>query len=107
MNLVYDVTVGERRMGNKNFFTRTKIYYGDVYLREGMSDLRIFVDRTVEVLENAVDVVERFYVFRSVPRIIPRSVLRFSTERTVFPRSVYVQFDDDFGFFDSARETER
>ena len=90
MNLVYDVTVGERRMGNKKFFTRTKIYYGDVYLREGMSDLRIFVDRTAEALVNAVDVVERFYVFRFVSRIISRSVLRFSIERTVFSRSVYV-----------------
>ncbi|KAI4985111.1 hypothetical protein ZWY2020_017741, partial [Hordeum vulgare] len=30
----------ERRMGNKNFPTRTKTYHGDVHLREGMSDLR-------------------------------------------------------------------
>ena len=38
--------VGERRMGNKNFATRTKTYHGDVHLREGMSDLRTLVDRT-------------------------------------------------------------
>ena len=52
-------------LGNKKFFTRTKIYYGDVYFWEGMCDLRIFVDRIAEALVNAVDVVERFYVFRS------------------------------------------
>ena len=61
--MLNSVSVGERRKGNKNFFTRTKIYYGDVYLREGMSDLRIFVDYTAEALENVVDVVECFYVF--------------------------------------------
>ena len=48
-SLAYDVeTVGERRMGNKNFPTRTKTYHGDVHLREGMSDLRTLVDRTAE-----------------------------------------------------------
>ncbi|KAI4973232.1 hypothetical protein ZWY2020_028940 [Hordeum vulgare] len=31
-------TVRERRMGNKNFPTRTKTYHGDVHLREGMND---------------------------------------------------------------------
>ena len=42
--------VGERRMGNKNFPTRTKTYHGDVHLREGMSDLRTLVDRTAEAI---------------------------------------------------------
>ena len=46
MNLAHDATVGERRMGNKNFPTRTKTYHGDVHLREGMFDLRTLVDRT-------------------------------------------------------------
>ena len=48
MNLAHDATEGERRMGNKNFPTRTKTYHGDVHLREGMSDLRTLVDRTAE-----------------------------------------------------------
>ena len=39
-------SVGERRMGNKKFPTRTKTYHGDVHLREGMFDLRTLVDRT-------------------------------------------------------------
>ena len=59
MNLAHDATVGERRMGNKNFPTRTKTYHGDVHLREGISNLRTLVDRTAEALINAVDVVER------------------------------------------------
>ncbi len=42
------VRVGERRMGNKKFPTRTKTYHGDVHLREGMCDLRTLVDRTAE-----------------------------------------------------------
>ena len=62
MNLAHDATVGERRMGHKNFPTRTKSYHGDVHLREGMSDLRTLVDRTTEALVNAVDVVERPHV---------------------------------------------
>ena len=81
MNLAHDATVGERRMGNKNFPTRTKTYHGDVHLREGMSDLRTLVDRTAEALVNAVDVVERPHVPRSAPRTVPRTVLRS------FPRS--------------------
>ena len=100
-------TVGERRMGNKNFPTRTKTYHGDVHLREGMSDLRTLVDRTAEALVNAVDVVERPHVPRSAPRTIPRSVPRSSTERTAPPRSAHVQLDDDLGLLDPARETER
>ena len=102
-----DTTVGERRMGNKKFPTRTKTYHGDVHLREGMSDLRTLVDRTAEALENAVDVVERPHVPRSAPRTIPRSVPRSSTERTAPPRSAHVQLDDDLGLLDPARETER
>ena len=94
MNLAHDATVGERRMGNKKFPTRTKTYHGDVHLREGMSDLRTLVDRTAEALENAVDVVERPHVPRSAPRTIPRSVPRSSTERTAPPRSTHVQLDD-------------
>ena len=101
------LSVGERRMGNKNFPTRTKTYHGDVHLREGMSDLRTLVDRTAEVLVNAVDVVERPHVPRSAPRTIPRSVPRSSTERTAPPRSAHVQLDDDLGLLDPARETER
>ena len=46
MNLAHDATVGERRMGNKKFPTRTKTYHGDVHLREGISDLCTLVDRT-------------------------------------------------------------
>ena len=107
MNLAHDATVGERRMGNKNFPTRTKTYHGDVHLREGMSDLRTLVDRTAEALVNAVDVVERPHVPRSAPRTIPRSVPRSSTERTAPPRSAHVQLDDDLGLLDPARETER
>ena len=103
MNLAHDATVGERRMGNKNFPTRTKTYHGDVHLREGMSDLRILVHRTTEALVNAVDVVERPHVPRSAPQTIPRS----STERTAPPRSAHVQLDDDLGLLDPARETER
>ena len=76
MNLAHDATVGERRMGNKKFPTRTKTYHGDVHLREGMSDLRTLVDRTTEALVNAVDVVERPHVPRSAPRTVPRSVPR-------------------------------
>ena len=102
-----DLSVGERRMGNKNFPTRTKTYHGDVHLREGMSDLRTLVDRTAEALVNAVDVVERPHVPRSAPRTIPRSVPRSSTERTAPPRSAHVQLDDDLGLLDPARETER
>lgn len=111
MNLAHDATVGERRMGNKNFPTRTKTYHGDVHLREGMSDLRTLVDRTAEALVNAVDVVERPHVPRSaprtVPRTVPRSVPRSSAERTAPPRSAHVQLDDDLGLLDPARETER
>ena len=44
--------VGERRMGNKIFPTRTKTYHGDVHLREGMSDLRTLVDRTAEAIRD-------------------------------------------------------
>ena len=33
-NLVVYPPVGERRMGNKKFPTRTKTYHGDVHLRE-------------------------------------------------------------------------
>ena len=102
-----DTTVGERRMGNKKFPTRTKTYHGDVHLREGMSDLRTLVDRTAEALENAVDVVERPHVPRSAPRTVPRSVPRSSAERTAPPRSAHVQLDDDLGLLDPARETER
>ena len=102
-----DTTLGERRMGNKNFPTRTKTYHGDVHLREGMSDLRTLVDHTAEALVNAVDVVERPHVPRSAPRTIPRSVPRSSTERTAPPRSAHVQLDDDLGLLDPARETER
>ena len=47
-----DTTVGERRMGNKNFPTRTKTYHGDVHLREGMSDLRTLVDHTAEAIRD-------------------------------------------------------
>ena len=61
-----DTTVGERRMGNKNFPTRTKTYHGDVHLREGMCDLHTLVDRRAEALVNAVDVVERLHI----PRIV-------------------------------------
>ena len=107
MNLAHDATVGERRMGNKNFPTRTKTYHGDVHLREGMSDLRTLVDRTAEALVNAVDVVERPHVPRSAPRTIPRSVPRSSTEWTAPPRSAHVQLDDDLGLLDPAREAER
>ena len=107
MNLAHDATVEERRMGNKNFPTRTKTYHGDVHLREGMSDLRTLVDRTAEALVNAVDVVERPHVPRSAPRTIPRSVPRSSTERTAPPRSAHVQLDDDLDLLDPARETER
>ena len=107
MNLAHDATVGERRMGNKKFPTRTKTYHGDVHLREGMSDLRTLVDRTAEALVNAVDVVERPHVPRSAPRTVPRSVPRSSTERTAPPRSAHVQLDDDLGLLDPARETER
>ena len=106
MNLAHDATVGERRMGNKFFPTRTKTYHGDVHLREGMSDLRTLVDRTAEALENTIDVVERPHVPRSAPRTIPRSVPRSSTERTAPPRSAHVQLDDDLGLLDPARETE-
>ena len=74
MNLAHDATVGERRMGNKKFPTRTKTYHGDVHLREGISDLRTLVDRTAEALINAVDVVERPHVPRSAPRTVPRTV---------------------------------
>ena len=107
MNLAHDATVGERRMGNKNFPTRTKTYHGDVHLREGMSDLRTLVDRTAEALVNAVDVVERPHVPRSaprtIPRTVPRSVPRSSAERTAPPRSAHVQLDDDLGLLDPAR----
>ena len=48
MGTCMEHVVGERRMGNKNFPTRTKTYHGDVHLREGMSDLRTLVDRTAE-----------------------------------------------------------
>ena len=106
-SLVRVMVVGERRMGNKKFPTRTKTYHGDVHLREGMSDLRTLVDRTTEALENAVDVVEHPHVHRSAPRTIPRSVPRSSTERTSPPRSAHVQLDDDLDFLDPARETER
>ena len=82
MNLAHDATVGERRMGNTNFPTRTKTYHGDVHLREGISDLRTLVDRTAEALVNAVDVVERPHVPRSAPRTVPRTVPR-SVPRTV------------------------
>jgi len=67
MNLDHDATVGERRMGNKKFPTRTKTYHGDVHLREGIFDLRTLVDRTVEALVNSVDVVDRPHVPRSAP----------------------------------------
>ena len=111
MNLAHDATVGERRMGNKKFPTRTKTYHGDVHLREGISNLRTLVDRTAESLVNAVDVVERPHVPRSaprtVPRTVPRSVPRSSAERTAHPRSAHVQLDDDLGLLDPARETER
>ena len=110
MNLAHDATVGERRMGNKKFPTRTKTYHGDVHLREGMSDLRTLVDRTAEALENAVDVVERPHVPRSAPRTSrdpSHDPLRSSAERTAPPRSEHVQLDDDLGLLDPARETER
>ena len=111
MNLAHDATVGERRMGNKNFPTRTKTYHGDVHLREGISDLRTLVDRTAEALRNAVDVVERPHVPRSaprtVPRTVPRSVPRSSAERMAPPRSAHVQLDDDLNLLDPAREMER
>ena len=107
MNLAHDATVGERRMGNKKFPTRTKTYHGDVHLREGISDLRTLVDRTAEALVNAVDVVERPHVPRSAPRIVPRSIPRSSAERTAPPRSAHVQLDDDLGLLDPAREMER
>ena len=71
-----DNNVGERRMGNKNFPTRTKTCHGDVHLREGMSDLRTLVDRTAEALVNVGDVVERPHVPRSAPRTVPRTVPR-------------------------------
>ena len=74
MNLAHDATVGERRMGNINFLTRTKTYHGDVHLRVGMSDLRTLVDHTAEALVNTVDVVERPHVPRSAPRTVPRSL---------------------------------
>ncbi len=45
-------SVGERRMGNKNFPTRTKTYHGDVHIREGISDLRTLVDRTAEAIRD-------------------------------------------------------
>ena len=67
MNLAHDATVGERRMGNKNFPTRTKTYHGDVHLREGIFDLRTLVDHTTEALVNAIDVVEHPHVPRSAP----------------------------------------
>ena len=90
-----NVHVGERRMGNKNFPTRTKTYHGDVHLREGMSDLRTLVDRTAEALVNAVDVVESLHVPRSAPRTIPRSVPRSSAEQTAPPRSAHVQRSEE------------
>ena len=46
INLDHDAAVGERRMGNKKFPTRTKTYHGDFHLREGISDLGTLVDRT-------------------------------------------------------------
>ena len=101
------VHVGERRMGNKNFPTRTKTYHGDVHLREGISDLRTLVDRTAEALVNAVDVVEHPHVPRPAPRTIPRSVPRSSVERTTPPCSAHVQLDDDLGLLDPERDTER
>ena len=67
----HDRFVGERRMGNKIFPTRTKTYHGDVHLREAISDLRTLVDRTGEALVNADDVVERPHVPRSAPRTVP------------------------------------
>ena len=76
MNLAHDATVGERRMGNKIFPTRTKTYHGDVHLREGISDLGTLIDRTAEALRNAVDVVERPHVPRSATRTVPRTVPR-------------------------------
>ena len=94
-------------MGNKKIPTRTKTYHGDVNLREGISNLRTFVDRTTEALINAFDVVERPHVPRSTPRTIPRSVPRSSTERMAPPRSAHVQLDYDLGLLDPARETER
>ena len=103
--------LGKRRMGNKKSPTRTNTYHGDVHLREGISDLRTLVDRTVEALVNAVAVVERPHVPRSaprtVPRTVPRSVPRSSAERTAPPRSAHVQLDDDLNLLDPARETER
>ena len=107
MNLAHDATVGERRMGNKKFPTRTKTYHGDVHLREGMSDLRTLVDLTAEALVNAVDVVERPHVPRSAPRTVPRSVPRSSAERTAPPRSAHVQLDDDLGLLDPASKTDK
>ena len=102
MNLAHDATDGERRMGNKNFPTRTKTYHGDVHLREGISDLRTLVDHPAEALVNAVDVVERPHVPRSaprtVPRTVPRSVPRSSAERTAPPRSAHVQLGDVLAF---------
>ena len=102
-----DTTVGERRMGNKKFPTRTKTYHGDVHLRAGISALSTLVDRTEEALVNAVDVVERPHVPRSGPRTVPRSVPRSSVERTTPPRSAHVQLDDDLGLLDPASKTEK
>ena len=60
------------RLGNvawetKNFLHTHNTYYGDVHLREEISDLRTLVDRTTEALRNTVDVVERPHVPRSAP----------------------------------------
>ena len=98
MNLAHDATVGERRMGNKKFPTRTKTYHGDVHLREGMSDLRTLVDRTAEALENAVDVVERPHVPRSAV-LLDRSGLdrhySYAYERLVSSLRVTPLLKDD------------
>ncbi|KAI4968045.1 hypothetical protein ZWY2020_039889 [Hordeum vulgare] len=55
-------------MGNKKIPTHTKTYHGDVHLRE---EIWIYVPLKLaeqETLRNAVDVVERLHIPRTVPR---------------------------------------
>ena len=54
MNLALIPLLGNVTWETKKIPTRTKTYHGDVHLREGMSDLRTLVDRTVEALVNAL-----------------------------------------------------
>ncbi len=72
--LRYVTCVGERRMGNKKFPTRTKTYHGDVHLREGISNLRTLVDCTaVSIMKHGrcsgtTCVIQITVVVHSIPR---------------------------------------